>query len=1366
MGGKRRLWPRWTAATGFCVLAAAAALLAVSSPVAGGTLVPAGNLTANEAWSSGGSPYQLLGVLRVPAGITLSVDAGVTVEYNASSSIVVEGSLNVTGSGSSRVVFGPNGNTPCLELAGGGAASIRYATFDRCNDGLLIGAGASADVSNTVFTGTRVTAIAVQGNAGPVLLSTVEVEDGLRGVSVSGGRARLSATGLHIHDVQYCVRIVGASDVSLRSPRLGECSKAAVELSSASWVNVTDGTITGWAEVAVTGNRVDHLNLSGNTMTGGTSATRAVLLTSADNCTIANNAVAALALGGGMPGVAGGRWGIEIASPSGVNTISGNTITRWEYGLLVGRATSAQVIAGNEFREGTETGLWLRDSTGAVVTGNRWTGERFPFEVSTTGLDLPQHYRHTVALSNLVDGRPILYLVDASGVSFDLGGGAAIVVLAGARNVTLTGGSLENGLPSLLVVDSADVSVTGTRLTSWWKAAEVVRSARVVLDRVDALTNLTCFGFRDGADNRLVSSSATQCAHAVLTEGSEQGLVVDGLHAVVNSTVALFEGTNLTVRDSTVQDCRDLGVANAKYLLPRESVDINTKVAPLYGAPTALTLENVSVGNCPTAVTFRAVGGLTMRGVQVVQADVGVELIDVTGISINGSEVSARLQGVHGQRVVGGAVEGSSFAGTLGTGLACTGCANLTIASNLFLSNGQGLSLFGGAGCVVTRNEFYDNTAPASTNTTAHAWDDGAVGNLWDSYTGVDSDGDGIGETPFVVSSGPFGTAQDNYPIAFRPDAVPPEANAGPDQTVDEDVRVYFSGYQSTDDIQVRVHLWSFFDGGALVTLAGVSVWYVFEDPGRYTVTLTVIDWGGNRATDTLTVTVRDRTGPAADAGGDRTVDEDVPVLLDGLGTTDNDRDFPAGAVYRWQVFDRQGVSTLLAPQANWTFAIPGRYRVTLEVRDAAGNAGFDEAWITVRDTTPPTVPPLTAPVAEEDFPFSAYGSLVTDNDPDWPAGRVEWFELWAQGVLVARYDGAPGRFQVATPGTYTVFYFVGDAAGNTGRANVTFRVKDVTPPDLSLYGVRQEEAGATLTFDLSLASDNDPEFPLGADATWSIRLPAGTVVLRGPSVTYAFQWIGEFVVTLYAQDADRNPATTMFQVKVEDTRGPSIRIEGPATVEAGSTAAFFANASDPSGLGQISWAVTGREFPLSGALIHYLFARPGLYQLTASVADTYGNPANTTWTVTVVDTTPPPAVVALTPGLDGGAVRLRVNESLSASFLGADAVGVARVMWSWDDGSFGEGATADHAWGEAGTYTVVVHASDEAGNLNSTSITVIVEALPSGGPPEPPQGGTTAPPVPTAQLLSPWSLVLAAVGAGAGAWLGFLAARRHSPGR
>jgi parallel beta-helix repeat protein len=55
-------------------------------------------------------------------------------------------------------------------------------------------------------------------------------------------------------------------------------------------------------------------------------------------------------------------------------------------------------------------------------------------------------------------------------------------------------------------------------------------------------------------------------------------------------------------------------------------------------------------------------------------------------------------------------------------------------------------------------------------------WDDQGVGNYWDDYTGKDKDGNGIGDTPYIIKQVFWGKNKDNYPLmepytGFDPDA-------------------------------------------------------------------------------------------------------------------------------------------------------------------------------------------------------------------------------------------------------------------------------------------------------------------------------------------------------------------------------------------------------------------------------------------------------------------------------------------------------------------------------------------------------------------------------------------------------------------
>jgi len=116
-------------------------------------------------------------------------------------------------------------------------------------------------------------------------------------------------------------------------------------------------------------------------------------------------------------------------------------------------------------------------------------------------------------------------------------------------------------------------------------------------------------------------------------------------------------------------------------------------------------------------------------------------------------------------------------------------------------------------------------------------------------------------------TSGNFGTASDTLLIV---DGQPPVARAGPDVAIDSGDSVAFDGTASTDDYGIVAYTWTFTYRGNPVTRTGPTASFTFDEPGTYTVTLTVEDAGGKTATDTLVVTVRGAGGAS-------------PVLLGGL---------------------------------------------------------------------------------------------------------------------------------------------------------------------------------------------------------------------------------------------------------------------------------------------------------------------------------------------------------------------------------------------------------------------------------------------------------------------------------------------------
>jgi PKD repeat protein len=127
-----------------------------------------------------------------------------------------------------------------------------------------------------------------------------------------------------------------------------------------------------------------------------------------------------------------------------------------------------------------------------------------------------------------------------------------------------------------------------------------------------------------------------------------------------------------------------------------------------------------------------------------------------------------------------------------------------------------------------------------------------------------------------------------------------------------------------------------------------------------------------------------------------------------------------------------------------------------------------------------------------------------------------------------------------------------------------------------------------------------------------------------------------------------------------------------------------------------------------AGQVVSHQFGNVGTYPVTLTVFDPLGRAASTTQIVTVAAGTAPTASFVTSPSAPTLNETVFFNATSSKPAAGRFIVD---FEWDFGDGVFGHGVTISHAYGKAGSFTVTLVVTDDAGQKSSTSKSVTVTA-------------------------------------------------------
>jgi hypothetical protein len=276
-------------------------------------------------------------------------------------------------------------------------------------------------------------------------------------------------------------------------------------------------------------------------------------------------------------------------------------------------------------------------------------------------------------------------------------------------------------------------------------------------------------------------------------------------------------------------------------------------------------------------------------------------------------------------------------------------------------------------------------------------------------------------------------------------------------------------------------------------------------------------------------------------------------------------------------------VTVTCSPHSGSTFP-SGTTTVNCIAYDSQANAGSGSFNVTVSNGPVLTLPaPITAEATSSAGAIVSYTATATDS------------------ATVVCTPASGSAFALGT----TAVNCTATSSSGTTSGSFTVTVVDTTPPALSLPASITAEAtgpgGAAVTYSATATDIVDGSRPVTCDHASGSTFPLGTTTVQ-----------------CTASDTRNNTAQGSFTVTVRDTTPPALslpaNITAEATSPAGADTSYSATSND---LVDGSRPVTcdrasGSTFPLGTTTV----------QCTAS--DTRNNVAHGSFTVTVVDTTPP----------------------------------------------------------------------------------------------------------------------------------------------
>jgi len=482
--------------------------------------------------------------------------------------------------------------------------------------------------------------------------------------------------------------------------------------------------------------------------------------------------------------------GIYLSNSSSCN-INRNNITENGFSGIDLRSSFNNRIIESEVINNS-FGMVLSSSSNNTVSNNLLNDNILNFGVYGSALS---DFINEIDISNLINGKPIYYMIneeylDITPNTFPQVGYLALVNCTG---ITVKNLNLHNNFQGLLCAFTRNSTIANNIITTCDAGIALHGSSNItIISNHINYTNIGIGLYQSSSYNKLLDNDIMFCFWSgISVDNSSHNVIANSnITKAYSWGIGLWHSNNNHIHHNNFTNpWSRIGIV--LFRSSNNSITENTFVN--HGLEVSNSYGNIVVGNIVNGKPLVYLEGISdytvndagqvilikcnrikIENLNLSNINIGIQLLKTNNTEIIRNDITNNDFGIVLYRCSNNRIIQNNITNN-GHGVVISGSSNNDIIGNSILNNFCGIELSFSSNNRIYHNNFIENHYQVFLllrDAYANVWDDGypSGGNYWSDYTGIDNNGDGIGDTPYVI--GEYNV--DHYPLMTPYTITPP----------------------------------------------------------------------------------------------------------------------------------------------------------------------------------------------------------------------------------------------------------------------------------------------------------------------------------------------------------------------------------------------------------------------------------------------------------------------------------------------------------------------------------------------------------------------------------------------------------------